>query len=215
MADTEQYLSLFTHYYRDRDKFLAMARLLLKPFVDLQKIKDEYCNKLDVTTAKGIYLDLIGKILGYSRYLNFDPTSTTRTILTDEEYRKLLRARQFIGRWDGTTKGFEDLWKSSGITYSHVYGIDNSDMTVTYGVMGNTNPLEEEVMTRRGYFPHTAGVALTIHLIPMTIFGFMEYGDPDSSNTIRTGFATYEDSKEKEGMCLNYDNWKGVDLDEV
>lgn len=215
MADTGQYLKRFTHYYRDNDKRLAMTRLLLQPFIDLQNVMDEYCKKLDVKTADGIYLDLIGKILGYSRNLTFNPTSTTRTILNDHEYRKLLQARQYIGRWDGTTKGFEELWSKSDISYTQVYGIDNNDMTVTYGVMGTTNPLESEVMTRPGYFPHTAGVKMTVHLIPMTVFGFMEYGDTEESNTIRTGFCTYEDSKEKDGMCLTYENWKGVDIDEV
>lgn len=213
MVNTEEYLSKFTHYYRDSTKLLAMTRLLLQPFIDLQNIMEEYCNKLDITTANGIYLDLIGKILGYPRNIGFTPTSTERTVLNDKEYRKLLQARQFIGRWDGTTKGFEDLWATSGITYASVYGLDNTNMSVTYGVMGNTSPLESEVMARPGYFPHTAGVSLSIHLIPVTLFGFLPYGaDPEAS--IRTGFSDYTNFRTKEGMTLSYDNWKGIE-DEV
>lgn len=214
MADSGQYLNLFTHYYRDNQKRLAMTTLLLKPFIDLQNILDEYCEKLDIKTATGIYLDLIGKILGYSRNLPFQPTSTTRTILTDEEYRKLLEARQFIGRWDGTTRGFEELWVNSGISYAQVYGVDNTNMTVTYGIMGNTNPLEAEVMARPGYFPHTAGVDLNIHLIPITLFGMINYGDSDTESELRTGFSTYMDYTTKVGMFLSYDNWKDLS-DEV
>lgn len=214
MVDNRQYLARFTHYYRDNEKRIAMTKLLLQPFIDLQNIMEEYNNKLDLSTATGIYLDLIGKILGYSRILNFQPTSTERTVLNDEEYRKLLQARQYIGRWDGTTKGFENLWVQSQIPWAQVYGVDNSNMSVIYGIMGDTNPLEAEVMARPGYFPHTAGVQLEIHLIPITIFGFIGYGDVEQEDTIHTGFSNYTDSKEKVGMCLNYTNWKGIE-DEV
>lgn len=210
MADTEQYLSLFTHYYKNSPKLLARAKLLLQPFLDLQNIMEEYNEKLDVRTATGIYLDLIGKILGYSRNLNFQPTSTGRTILNDDEYRKLLQARQFIGRWDGTTKGFEELWESTGITYSQVYGVDNNNMSVTYGIMGNTTPLEAEVMARPGYFPHTAGVNLNVHLIPITLFGFTSY-DGESGADISTGFCDYSNYNTKVGMFLTYDNWRDLE----
>lgn len=215
MADTEQYLKRFTHYYRNSSKLLAMTELLLRPFIDLQNITKEYCEKLDVRTATGIYLDLIGKILGYSRNIGFTPTSGERTVLTDDEYRKLLQARQFIGRWDGTTKGFEELWAESGISWAQIYGVDNTDMTVTYGVMGNTSPLESEVMARPGYFPHTAGVGLDIHLIPVTLFGFIRYGEDEPDKSIRTGFSDYTNFRSKTGMTLTYENWRGIDEDEV
>ena len=219
MVDTVSYLKLFTHYYKKDSvptpKLKAMTELLLKPFIDLQNIMPEYCEKLDVRTADGIYLDMIGKILGYSRILPFQPISTDRTILTDDEYRKLLQARQFIGRWDGTTTGFEELWASSDITSYQVYGLDNNDMSVTYGIMGKNTNLEAEVMTRPGYFPHTAGVGLNIFLMPMVCFGFLGYGEEEPEGEVEgelnhTGFCDYTDSKEKVGMCIDYSNGRGL-----
>lgn len=75
MKNTEYYRGLITSEYRLSPKFTAMVLELTKYGQDTDETAENLIEAFDVDTATTAQLDIIGRIVGASRDLNFEPTA--------------------------------------------------------------------------------------------------------------------------------------------
>ena len=157
MYNIEEYLNLITSEHRDKPKFQAFVRLLLTPIINLQILNHEMMSILNLNTSKGDQLDKIGDILGLPRQVNFQPTGGISSILNDDYYRLILKAKVAKNQWDGTKQGLYDLWKNL-FPENPVLIVDRQNMTATVVVVGLTDSLSRELILNGYIVPKPVGV---------------------------------------------------------
>lgn len=126
MVDVSQYTGLITSEHADKPKFNAMVSAVAQCFVDQQNALGSFIPSFDLDEAVGDQLDTLGAWVGISRrvrtpltgvYFSFDiaglgfdqgvwqgpfDPSTGITLLDDDTYRLLIRAKIGANHWDGT-----------------------------------------------------------------------------------------------------------------
>lgn len=209
----EDYLDKIIPWHRNKPKFVATVRLAVEPFVAQQDFLNALPSQFDLDTAVGVQLDQVGEWVGRSRYIrtpianvffSFDDpprgfdlgvwkgpydTDAGITRLDDETYRTLLRAKIAANTWDGTLPGSK---KALAIMFpdgdTHVFIIDNQDMSLTYGVSGKIPSILFLALLADGYIPlKPEGVRANYRVTPVDgapLFGF------DVENEFISGFDT-------------------------
>lgn len=126
MADLTDYTGLITSEHNQRPKFMAAVKALTKPMVALQNLLGGMPDAFDLDQAVGVQLDAVGLWVGIGRrvatpltgvYFSLDTTGvgfdqgnwkgpfdpdTGLTLLDDDTYRLVLRAKIGANHWDGT-----------------------------------------------------------------------------------------------------------------
>lgn len=126
MVDVSQYTGLITSEHADKPKFTAMVSAVAQCFVDQQNALGTFIPSFDLDEAVGDQLDTLGAWVGIGRrvrtpltgvYFSFDiagvgfdqgvwqgpfDPSTGITVLDDDTYRLLIRAKIGANHWDGT-----------------------------------------------------------------------------------------------------------------
>lgn len=126
MVDVSQYTGLITSEHADKPKFTAMVSAVAQCFVDQQNALGNFIPSFDLDEAMGAQLDTLGAWVGIGRrvrtpltgvYFSFDiagvgfdqgvwqgpfDPSTGITVLDDDTYRLLIRAKIGANHWDGT-----------------------------------------------------------------------------------------------------------------
>lgn len=131
----DDYLGLITSEFRNQPNFIATLTAVGDLFVHIQDVITSMVPKYDVDVAVGAQLDVIGLWVGISRnvtipidgvYFSWDgdytvgwdygvwqatisPTSVT--VLPDDIYRTLIKAKIAANSWDGTTDGAYAIWE--------------------------------------------------------------------------------------------------------
>lgn len=173
---TDDYLNLITSEYRSQPKFIAMANLLVQSFVQMQAIYDAIDGPLfDLDTPPiGDQLDKIGVLVGVNRNIaipipgvlfSWDDTDadgwdmgiwsgpnnpTAITVLPDDAYLTVIRAKIAANHWDGTTEGAYSILE--GLFPNLLFLIqDEEDMTFNIGIIGTVDSLTLALLTS-GYF---------------------------------------------------------------
>jgi hypothetical protein len=162
--DTIQpYLNLITSQHRTKPKFNDWLYTALSTVYDGISATESINDAFDIDRAKGSQLDVIGEILGRSRYLPFQPGNGFSPTLSDDNYRIALKAKVIQNGWDGTIPSIYSIWYSlfSDLTMNIV---DNQNMTMS--VLIDSNTQMDTVITEMiaaGYIvPKPAGVGLVI-----------------------------------------------------
>ena len=149
----DEYLNLITSQHRDKPKFVATVQAMAVNYVYLQDLLRSLHSYFDIDTALGNQLDIIGEWVGVGRNVNIpidgvyfswndtastgwnngvwnganDPTSGV-TMLPDDSYRLLLKAKIAANSWDGTIPSMMELWETV-FPGSHLLIQDNQNMT--------------------------------------------------------------------------------------
>lgn len=200
MATINDYLNLLTSAWRDKPNFTAMVSSDVSISVRVQELLTEMAVALfDVDTAIGDQLDIIGKWAGISRDVNIpidgvyfswdgafnigweygvwrpvlDPTSVT--ILPDDVYRTLIRAKIAANRWDGTTTNAYEIW-SIIFPDVNILIVDHQDMSYDIGFVGGIIDSLTLALVRGGYLPlKPEGVRVNVIYTPVNdgpLFGW-------------------------------------------
>lgn len=157
MYDVNTYLGLITSEHRDKIKYQAFVRLILTPIVNLQKLNHEMASLINLDTATGKQLDLIGEILALPRQVNFQPTDGSSSILDDDYYRLILKAQVAKNQWDGTKEGLQNLWVSL-FPENPLLLVDRQNMTATVAVIGLVDQLSRDLIVNGYIVPKPVGV---------------------------------------------------------
>lgn len=139
----------------------------------------------------GNQLDIIGQWVGVSRnllvpisgvFFSWDDTSadgweygiwqdpnnsTAITILPDDVYLTLIRARIAANHWDGTTEGAYKIW---AILFPHLNLLiqDNQNMTFAVAIQGTVPDSLTLALLTGGYLPlRPEGVLITEYFVPV------------------------------------------------
>jgi hypothetical protein len=201
MVDVSRYIGLITSEHADKPKFNAMVSAVAQCFVDQQNALGSFIPSFDLDQAIGDQLDIIGEWVGISRrvstplagvYFSFDiagvgfdqgvwqgpfDPSTGITLLDDETYRALIRAKIGANHWDGTLGSSASILDQIFNSGTHVLIQDNQDMTMTIGVSGTIPSAILLALLKGGYIPlKPEGVLVNGYVVTSSnggsIFGF-------------------------------------------
>lgn len=211
-GDVTPFTDLVTSEHQDKPNFMSMVGLLCQPLSDLIILNQSFASKFYVDQAEGEQLDYIGKWVGVSReltevltgvFFSFDTerlgfdegvwfgrtsTITGLTVLPDDQYRLLIKARILNNRWDAD---IPDAYEIGSIIFEPLgYSIfieDHNDLTMNFGLIGEIPP---DVLTWKlltgGYLNlKPIGVRILYYyasLTPGPLFAF------DLDNTYFSGF---------------------------
>lgn len=160
MADLNDYTSLITSEHRDKPRFAATVAAVVQPLVDQMNLLASMPGKFDLDVAVGDQLDTVGLWVGVSRrirttltgiYFSFDidglgfdqaiwkgpfDPDTGLTVLDDDTYRLVIRAKIGANHWDGTLASSAAILNSIFGADTHVFIEDHQDMSMTIGISG-------------------------------------------------------------------------------
>lgn len=145
MAGLGEYTALITSEHRDKPRFMAVVGALVQPLVDQMNVLQSMPGKFDLDNAVGVQLDDVGLWVGVSRkirtpltgiYFSFDidglgfdqgtwkgpfDPDTGLTVLDDDTYRLVIRAKIGANHWDGTLA-------SSAAILNSIFGNPGNDL---------------------------------------------------------------------------------------
>jgi hypothetical protein len=143
--DMIDYLNLLTSQYQLSTNFKTWLEKVLEIAEDGMEAANNMNNVFDIDFAVGVQLDIIGTILGQTRYLPFQPTDGSDPKLDDNMYRKLLKAKIALNHWDGQLASIEQKWQSI-FPGTNIIIKDNQDMTIDISVTGDITSLIQEMI---------------------------------------------------------------------
>ncbi|KVN17907.1 MULTISPECIES: DUF2612 domain-containing protein [unclassified Burkholderia] len=211
MADLTDYTALITSEHSDKPRFMATIGALVQPFVDQMNLLASMPGKFDLDVAVGDQLDTIGIWVGVSRkirtpltgiYFSFDiaglgfdqgtwkgpfDPDTGLTILDDDTYRLVIRAKIGANHWDGTLASSAAILNSIFDADTHVFIEDHQDMSMTIGIAGKVPPATFLALLSGGYIPLKPEGVRVNYTIVTTVDGSPLFGF-DMSNQLVAGF---------------------------
>ena len=141
------YLSLFSGSIREKQRFMALASVVLGQVTDLQAVVGEINGAFAPETTQGAQLDALGTSLGLSR-----AETSTGVMASDAVFRDYIRKKLIRWGWDGTNGTVQDLVEK---IKPGAVETDNQNGTVTVtGAGSQPAPVKE-------LFPVPAGIRTT------------------------------------------------------
>ncbi|KVC71640.1 hypothetical protein WI73_11615 [Burkholderia ubonensis] len=177
MPDLNDYTSLITSEHRDKPRFAATVAAVVQPLVDQMNLLASMPGKFDLDVAVGDQLDAVGLWVGVSRrirtpltgiYFSFDiaglgfdqgiwkgpfDPDTGLTVLDDDTYRLVIRAKIGANHWDGTLASSAAILNSIFGADTHVFIEDHQDMSMTIGISGKVPSAVFLALLAGGYIP--------------------------------------------------------------
>lgn len=160
-------LSRVALQYQNSVDFLAYLTAILTIDTELENVFQQVAHQVDIDVADGVNLDTIGAIVGISRVLPGGPNNPLppeQSVLSDAQYRLLLRAKIVKNHSHGTN---EDLIK--GLSYlfatNYVAIDDNNDMSIRIGVGKMLGEVEKAIYYLLDILPRPGGVLINYRVM--------------------------------------------------
>ncbi len=171
MLTNEEYLKLITSEYADKPKYNAYVEAFLKMLDPAVTCADSFNTIFNLENAVGDQLDKLGALVDVSRELPFSDPDVP-SILSDEYYRKVIKARIYSNHWNGTMQGLADI-----IEYMYpdaVFQIvDGQDMSCQIIIIDPGSDTTLAALLFHGYIiPKPAGVRVNYTVLDKPLFGF-------------------------------------------
>lgn len=164
MQYEDKYLNRITSQHKIQPKYMAWLTALLEKLDDLAEVARQMDVSFDLDDAVGAQLDIIGQLVGVSRLLTFEPQNAPSALLSDEDYRLILRARISLNQWDGSTAGIYQLWDDI-FPEATIEVVDNQDMSMAIRVYGFENQFASEYISHGYAAPKPQGVGINYEFI--------------------------------------------------
>lgn len=142
-----EYLSLFSGNIREKQRFMALASVVLGQVADLQAVVGEINGAFSPETAQGAQLDALGASLGLSR-----AETSAGVTASDAVFRDYIRKKLIRWGWDGTNRTVQELAEKIKPGAAET---DNQNGTVTVTGAGSQPAAVKEL------FPVPAGIRTT------------------------------------------------------
>lgn len=213
MAELTEYTALITSEHRDKSRFMAVVGALVQPLVDQMNVLQSMPGKFDLDNAVGVQLDDVGLWVGVSRkirtpltgiYFSFDidglgfdqgtwkgpfDPDTGLTVLDDDTYRLVIRAKIGANRWDGTLESSAAILNSIFGADTHVFIEDHQDMSMTIGIAGKVPSAVFLALLAGGYIPLKPEGVRVAYTIVTSVDGAPLFGF-DMNSDLVAGFDT-------------------------
>lgn len=172
MADSNvPYLKLITSEHASSENFIKYAKSTLDMISPVVDAFNQFDVLFNLDKATGSQLDDIGTLVGISRTLPIDDPDIN-PVLSDEAYRKVIKAKIMRNHWDGTMQGMQKIMQSlfPGLPYDIV---DNQDMTITIYIIDPTISAEDKALIFNGFIlPKPSGVGVTYQILNSPLFAW-------------------------------------------
>lgn len=162
--DNIYYLDLIPSQYRLQPKFMKWLETGIQKLQDSNSTAREIISSFDLDTASGVQLDIIGKLIGRSRQLDFQPRADISSILDDGNYRLLLKSRIVWNQWKGTLPELYGAWQEI-FPNGNLLILDNQDMSMDVIVSGDFSALEKDLIYNGLVVPKPEGVRINYIII--------------------------------------------------
>lgn len=178
MASADDYTALITSEHADKPKFMAMVGAVSGLFAGNQNFLEAMPRAFDLDTAVGMQLDTLGLWIGISRriavpvanvYFSWDTSgvgwdqgvwkgiidpSATISVLDDDTYRLVLRAKIGANNWNGSViTATPILNQVFGGSATHVQLYDMGDMAYNAYILGPEPSALSMALIAGGYIP--------------------------------------------------------------
>ncbi|UKV75135.1 DUF2612 domain-containing protein [Burkholderia vietnamiensis] len=211
MSELTDYTALITSEHRDKPRFMGTVGALVQPIVDQMNVLQSMPAKFDLDNAVGVQLDDVGLWVGVSRkiripltgiYFSFDiaglgfdqgtwkgpfDPDTGLTVLDDDTYRLIIRAKIGANHWDGTLASSAEILNSIFGADTHVFIEDHQDMSMTIGIAGKVPSAVFIALLAGGYIPLKPEGVRVAYTIVTTVDGTPMFGF-DMSGPYVAGF---------------------------
>lgn len=154
------YLNLVTSQHQNKPNFISFLSSALNKIDDGISASNSISSSFDINSALGSQLDTLGQVIGQLRNIGV-PLTGTSSILDDDHYRLVLRAKIARNNWNGTIGQIYNIWNNA-FPGSALQIIDNQDMTMQAVVTNLTDNLSTELVTAGLIIPKPLGVTLII-----------------------------------------------------
>lgn len=186
-----EYLNLITSEFREKPNFVAMMTADVSPALRIQELLSSFTTLFDVDAAAGDQLDIIGQWVGISRnvtipiagvYFSWDGdytlgwdygswqnslAPTDITVLPDDAYRTLIKAKIAANKWDGTTDGAYVIWDALFSTVTILIQ-DHQDMSYDLVFVGGIVDSLTLALIQGGYIQlKPEGVRVNQYVVPI------------------------------------------------
>lgn len=193
----DYYSDLLILQYKTLPKARATISALVKQAVDggflLQLV-----NAFNLDTAIGKQLDILGKYIGLNRITKVMIGNTGTNVLTDGDYRKLLKLKLVCNTSFSSTSQIRSALFE--LFPSDIRLFDNRDMTYNYLLSSAFNNLVSVILAEE-LLPFPMGVGYTVEIVPdlLELYGYSDYG---GLNDNPNGFSSYDEGLK--GRWLSY-----------
>ncbi len=165
------YTGLRTSQYVASPKFNALLYVLLKKFDDVSQVLVQLDTALDLDSAEGAQLDMLGSVVGANRTVGFQPSGGVSPVLDDATYRIYIKAKIAQNQWDGTTSSLYPIWRALFPNGSIII-IDNQNMTADITLTGTFTSIIQDLIVNGYVIPRPEGVLYTYLFGVLPFFGF-------------------------------------------
>ncbi len=156
----QDYLGLVTSEHSNKPNFMGWLTANLQMVEDNTIAAASMIGAFDVNTAIGNQLDVVGLIVGQPRNIGV-PITGASSVLDDDHYRLVLKARTARNNWDGTIPSIYEIWNNA-FPVEPLQLIDNQDMTMQAIITNLTDIVSQELVTAGFVIPQPIGVGLSI-----------------------------------------------------
>ena len=165
------YIGLLTSQYANSKKLNALLYVMLKKFDDASQCLVQMDTSLDLDSAIGAQLDMLGATVGAFRTVNFQPSGGVSPILDDATFRIYIKAKIATNQWDGTIVSLYPIWKQL-FPGGTIVVIDNQNMTVDLTLTGSFTSILQDLIVHGYIVPRPEGVLYTYLFGVLPFFGF-------------------------------------------
>lgn len=189
----QNYLDLITAEYQNQPKFKNMVSFMVSLPVQVQVLLASMIAIFDLDNPPiGAQLDILGQWVGASRnvavpisgvYFTWDGTDytvgwdfgswqpinapTEITVLPDDAYLSLVRAKIAANQWDGTTDGAYKIWDAIFPQFTILIN-DHQDMSYDMAFVGGIVDSLTLALIVGGYIPlRPEGVRINEYFVPV------------------------------------------------
>lgn len=165
------YMKLITSEYADKPNYNAYVKSFLDKVSPIVDSFDLFNTLFNIDNAEGDQLDKIGQIVGVQRELPIsDPDIPS--VLDDDLFRAVIRARIYSNLWDGTNEGLIDIINKTFPNASWQL-IDGQDMSMQIVmIIPDADPALIALMFNGYIIPKPSGVDTAFTIQENALFGF-------------------------------------------
>ena len=171
--------------YANSPRILALVQLFSTYLNPGDLIDSFIADVLDMSTAQGYGLDVLGRIVGVTRDIYIADTQffgfkegaeqpfnqgvfysggayTGTYRLDDEPFRLIVRAKAAANLSDGSILSLNNILRLLFTDRGNAYVVNNRDMTMIYKFDFSLTPVEQTIIYQSGILPEPAGVTVTV-----------------------------------------------------